>query len=441
MSPQGQRLREAHAHIAQHGRAMTMLDLSAVASVEECLERVASHASAGRSGWLLGHGVRVQGWREPRWPRARELDSAAGDRPCCIWSFDHHALVVNTGAMRAAGIDTGSPDPQHGRIERDERGTPTGVMLEAAAKLVWGRIPADPPEERLRQVKAALADLAGHGFVEIHDLLSEPWVGPMLAELDDAGQLPCRVLLYPRYDDLDAVLVTRHEWERERVRLAGAKLFADGTLNARTASMLRPYADPLPGMARGEAMLSCAQIAGAMARTSSLGLTLAVHAIGDAAVRACLDAAEWGRDKETRHGGQAARRRDEGTAAAALRVEHAEIIDPTDVPRFARLGVVCSAQPCHLLADIEVLRRGLPHRLERVFPLRELIDSGCRPGELLWFGSDVPIVRPHPADSIQAAVHRRREGMRADEAIAPEQAISEGEAWACFTPTSSASGF
>lgn len=403
---------------------MTMLDLSGAASQKECLERVGAHAAGmrgeERARWLLGRGLRIDAWPEHAWPSASQLDEAAGDRPCCLWSFDHHALVVNTAAMHAAGVTDALPDPEHGRTVRDSRGRPTGLMLEAAAKRVWSRIPEDPEHERLRQVKAALADLAGHGFVEIHDLLSEPWLGPMLASLDDAGQLPFRVLLYPKLVDLPPLVRTRREWERERVRLAGAKLFADGTLNARTASMLEPFADPLPGLPRGETMLTRDQIEDALTRTSSLGLTLAVHAIGDAAVRCCLDAVS------------PSHRLTISPSQPALRIEHAEIIDPADVPRFAELGVVCSVQPCHLLADVEALRRGLPHRLDRVLPLRDLIDSGCRPGELLWFGSDVPIVRPHPADSIQAAVHRRRTGMNAAETIAPAQAISEDEAWAAF---------
>ncbi len=424
------RLREAHAHIAQHGRAMTMLDLSGAASLDDCLRRVAARATAmrseGRPGWLLAHAVRVEAWPERAWPPLSRLDEAVPDRECCLWSFDHHALAVNTPAMRRAGIGADTADPSHGRIVRDSRGTPSGLMLEAAAKLVWSRIPEDPPHERVRQVKAALADLVAHGFVEVHDLLSEPWVAPMLAGLDDAGELPAQIVLYPRLDDLDTLLSSRREWERERVRLAGAKLFADGTLNARTASMLEPYADPLSGLPRGEAMLTRDHIAQALARTSSLGLTLAVHAIGDAAVRTCLDAAEVvphpfapsAPHPPTPH----------------LRIEHAEVIDAADIPRFAELGVVCSVQPCHLLADVEALQRGLPHRLARVLPLRDLIDAGCRPGELLWFGSDVPIVRPHPQDSIQAAVHRRRPGMDQREAIAPAQAIAEREAWACFRP-------
>ena len=121
-----------------------------------------------------------------------------------------------------------------------------------------------------------------------------------------------------------------------------------------------------------------------------------------------------------------------GDVPGVLRIEHAELVDEADVGRFAALGVVASVQPCHLLADIEALRRLLPHRLGRVLPLRELAAAGCRPGDLMWFGSDTPIVRPDAEDSIQAAVHRRRVGMGEGEAIAIEQAIAEPEAWDAF---------
>src|SRR5262249_43067773 len=162
--------------------------------------------------------------------------------------------------------------------------------------------------------------------------------GPILGEMERRGELPVKVLLYPRLEDLDGVRGGAAAWETDRVRLAGAKLFADGTLNSRTASMLEPYADPLPGLPRGDAMLSREQLRDAMNRVASVGLGLAVHAIGDAAVRTVLDAWE---------SLDAKRRAASRAPVASLRIEHAEIIDAADVPRFARLGVVCSVQPCH----------------------------------------------------------------------------------------------
>jgi predicted amidohydrolase YtcJ len=411
-------LREAHAHLAQHGRAMAMLQLADCANMHDCLERIAHRASDHpRDHWLLGHGLRIESWPEPRYPTLAELDDAGAGHPCCLWSFDYHALVVSPAALRTLNIAGNTPDPPSGRILRDTRGQPTGVMLERAAKMVWERIPEPSPAQWRELVRAAAADLATHGFDEVHDLLSQPWLGPVLADLSDAGQLPLGVDLYPLLPDLDAAVAGAPGWQRPGVRLAGAKLFADGTLNSRTAFLLHPYADPLPGLPRGQQMLDQQQLLEALAATSRAGLTLAVHAIGDAAVRAVLDAAEALARTAT---------------PLRLRIEHAEIVDERDIPRFRQLGVTASVQPCHLLADIEALTRAVPDRLDRVLPLRDLIDSGLAPGRDLVFGSDTPIVRPHPDDSIQAAVHRRRPGMAAHESIAPYQAITGREAWACF---------
>jgi predicted amidohydrolase YtcJ len=289
-------------------------------------------------------------------------------------------------------------------------------------------------------VRDSLADLAKHGFVEVHEMLSPAWLGPMLAELDRAGELRTTVWLYPPLDSLEEVARGRLAWEGPHVRLAGGKVFADGTLNARTAWMLAPYADAMPGSPRGHEMMNVEQLRDAIRRCRSFGVGLAVHAIGDGAVRASLDAWEEEGTKAQRHEGtEAGAWASAANGLPAMRIEHCEMIDAVDVPRFAELGVVCSVQPCHLLYDIEALERGQPRRLDRVLPLRELIASGCRPGELLWFGSDVPIVRPNPEDSVRAAMDRRRiegsPGGTASRAIAPEQAITEEECWRAFSLT------
>ena len=432
-------LREAHAHVAAHGREMSQLNLVACPSRVECLDLLRQEtARLDRSkepGWLVATGARVEAWAGapggPVWPTMAELDAASPRRPCMVQSFDHHACAVNAAALAAAGFTSTSPDPAGGRLVRDAAGDFTGLLLESAYGAVRRAVPEPSREQWKEYLRAAMQDLSRHGFVEVHDLLSPRWLGPVLAELDAAGELPMSVWLYPLVEDLGAVAASRNGWERGRVRLAGGKVFADGTLNSRTAWMLEPYADALPGMPHGQAMVSPVQLDAALERTSELGVGLAVHAIGDGAVRAVLDA--FARSHVTRlrrnsHGVREA----PGGGVPALRVEHAELVDAADVPRFAELGVVCSVQPCHLLYDIEALTKGQPGRLDRVLPLRELERSGCRPGELMWFGSDVPIVRPHPEDSIRAAVKRRRADAPEGAAIGPGQAISEAEAWRAF---------
>ncbi len=417
MSPR----REAHAHIAQHGRAMSMVDLGDAGSSDEMLVLLAERTGAmdvgNQPGWVLAHSARPEAWDEPLWPTIDELDQATGDRPCLAWCFDYHALLINTAGLAAIGLGEDAPDPAGGIIQRDSDGRPTGLLLENAAGLAWARVPEPTPEQRRAHVRWALADLARLGFTEVHDLKSQTWLGALLAELDDAGELPCDVHLYPLVEDLGRVHAGRGAWERGAIRLAGGKIFTDGTLNSRTAWVLAPYADPIPGRPTGTPIMTPGQIEDAIRTCDAMGLPIAAHAIGDGAVRAVLGAIERVRP-----------------SAPLPRIEHAELIDEADVPRFAELGVVCSVQPCHLLTDIEALTRLLPHRLDRVLPLRELIDSGCEPGALLWFGSDTPIVRPDPEDSIQAATQRRRAGMDEASAIAPEQAITPDEASACFQP-------
>lgn len=426
-------LREAHAHIHQHGLEMSMLDISGSDTSAHCLSRVAERNAAmtraGDPGWLLARGARPEAWREGDWPSLRDLDEATGDRPALLWCFDHHALMANSAALRASGVSEASQDPPGGVIRRDERGSPSGVLLEAAAIAAWRSAPEPTEQQRRAQVLAALQDLAAQGFTEVHDLKSPAWLGPMLASLDHETPLPVRTRLYPMLEDAAGVQESAAGWANGRITLGGAKLFADGTLNSRTAWMLEPYADPLPAHPRGTPMVSEAALEEAVRRADALGLPLATHAIGDAAVRAVLDAIER---VDPRTGG--------------FRIEHAEVIDAQDVRRFVELGVVCSVQPCHLLYDIEALERLLPHRLDRVLPLRELVDAGCVPGETLWFGSDVPIVRPDPGDSVHAAVVRGRAGWSgpfgggSEAPVTPEQGISEAEAWACFGWAGSNSG-
>jgi predicted amidohydrolase YtcJ len=278
-------------------------------------------------------------------------------------------------------------------------------------------VPEMTPAERELAVLAAIEDLRTKGFAEVHDLLAPAWLGPLLADLHDRGLLQVHVELFAAADAIEPLLATRKEWERDRVRLAGMKAFADGTLNSRTAWMLEPYLNPLQDHPRGTPLMTEEDLAAMFRQCREAGLGAAVHAIGDGAVRACLNAFE--REPPKR-----------------LRIEHAEVIHPADVGRFASLGVVASVQPCHLLYDIEVLERELRGVLDRVLPLRSLIGAGLVPGQSLIFGSDVPIVRADPEDSILAATQRRRPpgcvAGNESAAIGKSEAIEQAEAWTCF---------
>ena len=405
-------MREAHAHIFQLGRSLTMLDCSGCESREAMIEAIWKHSSTLKpNDWVLAHSARPEAWDDVRWPTRQELDHAADGRPVCAWCFDYHALVASSSALAHAGIDADSKIDR-GIIELADDNTPTGVLYELAALKLWDSVPEPDADSRRSLVLSACKHLESLGYTEVHDLKSQPWLGPLLAQLRDANETNLAFQLFPLIQDLDATLATRNQWESGDLKLAGTKIFTDGTLNSRTAWMLEPFAD---SGTTGTPMMTPDEIDDAMRISKSHNLPVAAHAIGDGAVRAVLDSIERTRCTDM-----------------GARIEHLELVHESDIARFHELGVIASVQPCHLLPDIESLRAGVPDRLDRVLPLRSLLDSGLVAGQGLLFGSDVPIVRANHEDSIQATVHRRREGMDESEAIAFDQRLTGSEALACF---------
>ena len=410
-----QGLREAHAHLFQLGRSLGTLDLSTCTSGEHMLELIDAYASGlGADEWVVAHSARPESWDDQTWPTHDALERAGGGRPVVAWCFDYHALVASTSAMKQAKIDAGTII-ESGRVVLDTDNEPTGLLLEHAALAMWNVVPEPKADQRRGLVLDACLHLRNLGFVEVHDLKAQPWLGKLLSELQESGEIDMRFELFPLIEDLKPSLEAQKNGFHEQVRIAGGKIFVDGTLNSRTAWMLHPYADAHPDSPNGTPMMTTKGIDEAYRVCKQHGLPVAAHAIGDAAVREVLDAVQR---NDCDHSG--------------CRVEHAELIDEADMRRFVDLGVRVSLQPCHLLPDIEVLRRALPDRLDRVLPIRSLLKTGLSPGTDLLFGSDVPIVRANAEDSIQAAVHRRRAGMDESESINPAQAIDEETAWACF---------
>jgi len=459
-------LRDAHLHFAEHGEALEMVPLADCTGVDDCLARLAAAASASPPGrWLRAKGARIEAWPERRYPTAAELDAAGSGRHVVVQSFDHHAMAVSTAVLKAIDLpsptaDSRLPIPAH-FIERDSLGHPTGVLLETACKLVWDAMPGPTSDDKKRHILAAQSDLVSLGFVEAHDMFSTAALAEALLDLEAADRLTIRLRLYATPEHLaavEAVFDRRCNTGRTspggHITLAGLKLFADGTLNSKTAAMLctsdraagastrslhslSPWEgaggrdthghQQAPWPHTGTLFFTTEQIARHIAGAAAANHQTAVHAIGDAAVRQVLDAYELaGRPALADH-----------PRTPALRIEHAQFVDEADIPRFAAMNIIASLQPCHLLTDIEAITRNAPQRADRVFPLRDLVDAalaaGRDPGELVWLGSDSPVVRPDPADNLQAAVHRRRgRGANDTPPIAPRQAITRAQCLALY---------
>jgi predicted amidohydrolase YtcJ len=437
---------DAHLHLTTGALAARQLDLSAVAGRDATLARVReahqSLAAAGdHDGWLLGHGWSLD--RLGGWLTGDDLDDAAPGRRIALWAHDHHTRWVSPSALREAGITSGSPDPHGGMIRRGPDGIPSGMLHEAAATLVDRAIPEPSGaavEAALRSYAAALATLGVTGAQDPGQLVDDagsslgPWLYRDLARRE---ALPLRVVASVRESQLERAILWGMRSGRsaagdgapsraaDRYRDGWLKLFADGSLGSRSAALLAPYEgdDPVGkpvGGPTGLLLRSGRELEAAGSRATSAGIAVQIHAIGDAAVRSALDVlARLPRLAETSH-----------------RVEHAQLIDPRDVPRFAALRVAASVQPCHVCSDASIARLAWGARSANAFPLRDLDATGA----LMPFGTDAPVEPPDPWRGVAAAVARSDPHWDDDEMpFYPEQGLPVWRALraACLDPARS----
>jgi predicted amidohydrolase YtcJ len=404
---------DAHLHLVQWARSLEELSLHGAASRAEALERVARHLAAHPgAGAVVGRGWDSNGWSDP--PDRVSLDRIAGERVVLLHSRDFHSLWVNGAALARAGLTRATPDPEGGRIERDAAGEPTGVLREHAVRPFAGLEPHPGDGSGLERVRRAVRRLHAFGITAVHDF-EGPEAQRVLRALTREGGPRVRVLMHLAHAGLDAALSLGltsglgDDW----FRLGAIKLFADGTLGSRTAALLEPYDGT---RVSGLDLLSPADLAALVARASGGGLSVAVHAIGDRACRSALDAFEAA--------GAAAPR-----PALPPRIEHAQLVDPADVPRFGRLGVAASMQPIHCTSDFELAQRYWKRRAGSSYPWRALLEQGA----LLAFGSDAPVELPSAAQGLHAAVTRQRADGTPPDGFIPGQRVTLDTALAAYT--------
>jgi predicted amidohydrolase YtcJ len=416
-------LEDAHIHFRMGAMSLVGADLSGAASVEELIERVRAYAARNPDrDWIMGRGW-TYGPFGDRLPTRDELDRAVPDRPAFMDCFDGHTGWANSRALAAAGIDRDTPDPPGGVIVRDpSTGEPTGALKEMAAELVEAASPQPSEDEKLDALVEASRLYAAAGLTSAQDAWSSPEEFRLYERLQERGPLTARMRLAlqmePRLDPA--------EWDR---RLAGweestfpwrtdpwirggiVKGFVDGVVESRTAYMLGPYEGDT---SRGLPNWSDEELREAVAIAHRRGWQVELHAIGDAGVRQALDA------YEALGPGQAAERRH--------RIEHIETIDPADIPRFARLGVVASMQPHHMdpqPADLAVFTGNIgPERARTAFPWASIVRSGA----VLALGSDWPVVRFDPSLALHAATTRQTADGWPEGGWQPQERIGIAEA-------------
>jgi predicted amidohydrolase YtcJ len=410
---------DSHFHFLGFSFDRQRARLDRATSVGEVQRLVAVAAeTVGPDAWVLGRGWDRNLWPGAAFPSRHDLDGVADGRPVCLLSRDVHAVWASSRALELAGISADTPDPPGGKILREADGTPSGVLLESAGERV--RALADRPAAEAA-VSAAGAAQEALLQVGVTALCNFEGVEALraLQELEAAGALRLRVAAGITRGGLagaaEAGLSTGFGGDRLRIGLL--KLFADGALGSGTAAMLDPYDDGSLDD-RGIPTITLDDLVDRIRQARAAGIGVATHAIGDAAVRLVLDAAAVARADP-----------DPGTAEQILRVEHAQLVHPDDIPRFARLDVVASMQPIHATSDMRVADRRWGSRCQSAYAWRALLDSGAR----VAFGTDCPVEPPDPLLGIHAAVTRQRPGGDPPGGWYPEQRVTVAEAIYAYT--------
>jgi predicted amidohydrolase YtcJ len=399
---------DSHVHPLLGGAALLGIDLSAVHSHQQYLELIRDYAPSHSEDAVL----QGAGWYGDLYPGGfpvrQDLDAIVPQKPLILTSHDAHGMWVNSAALAAAGIVDATPDPLGGRILRDHHGAPTGVLLDTAMGLVGDLMPAHDPAYLRAAMLAAQQRLHSVGITSWQDAMvgqtdlgQDPF--PVYDALVQEGLLTARVvaaLWWDRDRGLDQIdeLVHRRTLAETLPGISAntVKIMQDGMIENRTAAMLAPYSLP-PSTDRGPSMIDPRKLAEATIRLDALGFSIHFHAVGDRAVRECLDAVE-------------SARRVNGTTQGRHQIAHLDVVDPCDMGRFAELGVSANLQMLWAGRDKEIVERKLPllgrEREARHFPFASLARAGAH----LSAGSDWPVSDPNPLWAIYTGVHRMAPG-------------------------------
>ena len=414
---------DAHAHLLGIGQRELTLNLEGTTSVSDLVARLKERVEAAAPGEVIvGRGWIETHWPEGRFPTAADLDPVSPNNPVFLGRTDGHAAVVNSTLLQAAGITSETEAPFGGDILKDADGNPTGMLIDAAMNLV-AEVTLSPPsrEEKMRQYKVGGQVYNAYGWTGVHAMSVDPANVKIMEELASTGGLTLRV-----YNSLDgANPETRAIFEdgpsssgNGLITTRAIKLYIDGALGSRGAMLLEPYADAdTSGLLQTEKEAFMATLALALEN----GIQINTHAIGDKGNQLLLD---WYEEAFSHPGVKPE------IVYPRWRVEHAQILDPADIPRFAELRVIPSMQPSHAISDLYFAsaRLGLK-RLDGAYAWRSLLDSGA----IIAGGSDAPVERGDPRIEFYAAVARKDLNGFSGEGWHPELAVSRTDALKMFT--------
>jgi predicted amidohydrolase YtcJ len=391
---------DAHVHAADGGFALMGCVLQGLDSVESIIQKVTSCALEKDEGWLEARAFEMTLFG-PQGPHKSLLDAISLVRPIVLWASDFHNVWVNSAALELAGITAETPDPEGGVIERDPDGTPSGTLRESAQEMLLAAMPKPKPEARMQALRKGLEHLNSLGVTSY----IEGWVGldnyRSYQILDQAGELSARVVTSLPYETVFGehqgeefwqVLSERDRFESDRINHDSIKLFLDGVLEGETAALIEPYLGR--NGERGQLMFDPEALNAAVTRFDAMGLQVQIHAIGDRAVRAALDAIESARQQN-------------GVSDNRHHIVHLQLVDAGDIQRFADLDTTANFQALWAYPDDYITELNLPvlgeKRVQGMYPIASIMRAGGR----IVGGSDWDVSSANPLDAIETAVRRQ----------------------------------
>jgi predicted amidohydrolase YtcJ len=385
-------INDAHVHLGNAGRIKLAVDLTGSTSLAEMLRRVSAAAAAAPAGeWLLGGGWDHTLWDTKTLPTRQDLDTVSGGHPAFFVRVDGHIAVANSAALALSAVTNQTPSPAGGQLDHDGEGNLTGIVREdSGQELIQKHIPAPSHELRRRAIVLAVKDAAAHGVTSVQD--NSDWDDFLVyQELEREGQLPVRISEWLSFNDPVEVLVAHRAAQPANDRMLHTgmlKGFMDGSLGSRTAALLSPYADD-PGN-RGLPRYEQARLDAMTKERAAAGFQIGFHAIGDRAVEMALNAFAAA----------------DASVGRRDRIEHSQVVDPRDIPRYKAMGIIASMQPSHLLTDIKWAPARLGQQRSRyAYGWKAFLEAGVP----LAFGTDYPVEPITPFRGIYAGVTRRDE--------------------------------
>ena len=384
---------DGHAHFLSLGLSRLTVDLVGATSEGEAAARVTERVASSPPGqWIRGHGWDQNDWPTKRFPSHTTLDRVSPQNPVYLNRIDGHACWVNKKAMEIAGITKETPDPSGGKIIRDGQGNPTGVFIDAAMDLIASHLPQLSDDEANAAMNLAIQECLKYGITSVHDMGVEMREIELMKRAIDEGRFPFRI-----YAAIGGIGETwNHFLETgpivgygNKLTVRTIKLYIDGALGSRGAALIEPYSDDPDN--RGLTLTSDADFKSTVLQALENGFQVCTHAIGDRANNIALN-------------GYEASLQQHRVKDHRLRIEHAQVLDLNDIPRFKQLGVIASMQPTHCTSDMYWAEARLgPERVKGAYAWRSLLNTGT----VICGGSDFPVEHPNPLAGIYAAVSRQ----------------------------------